>query len=96
MPHIGEIGLQMFWPYITKVLFMGSQYFLGTFFLNSISVSSSVFVSTKPSLLEIRWTWVSTGIAGFSNAYTRTQLAVFQPTPGISTSLSMSAGTFPW
>ena len=36
-----------------------------------------------------------TGIAGFSNAYTRTQFAVFLPTPGISTSLSISAGTFP-
>jgi hypothetical protein len=93
--HIGEIGLQMFCPYITKVLFMSSQNFLGIVFLNSISVSSGIFVLTSPSRLEIRCTWVSTGIAGCSNAYTRTQFAVFLPTPGISTSLSMSDGTFP-
>ncbi len=31
--------------------------------------------------------------AGFSNAYTKTQLAVFLPTPGNCTKVSRSSGT---
>ena len=38
---------------------------------------------------------MSTGIAGFSYAYTSTQLAVFLPTPGNSTNFSRSSGTVP-
>jgi hypothetical protein len=38
---------------------------------------------------------MSTGIAGLLKAYTKTQFAVFMPTPGRSRSLSKSSGTFP-
>jgi len=58
-------------------------------------VSSGVFVLTKPNLFEILCTCMSTGIAGFSNAYTKTQFAVFLPTPGNSSSSSIDDGTFP-
>ena len=92
---MGETGLQMFCPYITNVSFMRNQCLLGTSFIRACSVSSGVFVSTSPSRFDMRCTCMSTGIAGFSNAYTSTQLAVLRPTPGIPTSLSMSSGTTP-
>jgi len=87
--------LHMFCPYITNVSFMRSQYLLGTESSRACSVSSGVFVSTSPSLFDMRCTCTSTGMAGRSNAYTSTQLAVLRPTPGSLTSSSMSSGTSP-
>ena len=72
-----------------------TQNFFGIFFINSSSVSSGVFVFTKPSLFEILCTCISTGIAGLSYAYTKTQFAVFLPTPGNLSSSSMDDGTLP-
>ena len=86
----------MFCPYITNVSLISNQNFFEIFCINSCSVSSGVFVFTNPSLLEILWTCMSTGIAGFSKAYTKTQFAVFLPTPGRLTSVSKSSGTLPW
>src|ERR687885_2939410 len=91
--HFGFIGVQIFWPYVTKVWFILSQCFLSTTKLRSASVCSGVFVFTRPSLLEILWTWISTGIAALLKPYTRTQLAVFLPTPGNSKRSSILRGT---
>jgi hypothetical protein len=44
----------------------------------------------------MRCTWVSTGIAGIPYPKTRTQLAVFGPTPGSEVSSSKERGTVPW
>lgn len=43
----------------------------------------------------MRWTWVSTGIAGIPKPKTRTQFAVFGPTPGSSSNASIVRGTSP-
>ncbi len=43
----------------------------------------------------MRWTWVSTGIAGIPYAKTSTQFAVFGPTPGSEVSSSNDGGTAP-
>ncbi|MGA8664182.1 MAG: hypothetical protein WB809_03825 [Thermoplasmata archaeon] len=42
----------------------GIQYFGSTSAVRARSVSSGVRVRTTPKRFAIRWTWVSTGIAG--------------------------------
>ncbi len=64
----GPIGLHTVWPNLTNRSFSSSQYLFGTSLVSCASVSSGFFVCTNPSLLEMRWTWVSTGIAGLLNA----------------------------
>lgn len=44
----------------------------------------------------MRCTCVSTGIAGIAYPKTRTQFAVFGPTPGSEVSSSNDRGTVPW
>ncbi len=86
----------MFWPCWTSKGLTGIQYFGSTFAVRSRSVCSGVRVRTTPSRFAIRWTWVSTGIAGIPYPKTRTQFAVFGPTPGIDVSSSNVRGTVPW
>jgi len=73
----------------------GIQYFRSRMRASSRSVSSGVRVRTTPRRFAIRWTWVSTGIAGIPYPNTRTQFAVFGPTPWSDVSSSNVRGTFP-
>ncbi|MFZ0698818.1 MAG: hypothetical protein WAN74_01290 [Thermoplasmata archaeon] len=74
----------------------GIQYRRSTICRKRCSVSSGVRVRTIPSRLAMRWTCVSTGIAGIPYPNTRTQLAVFGPTPGSEVSSSSVRGTSLW
>ena len=51
--------------------------------------------SVRPSRLDRRCTWVSTGRPGRSNATLRSTLAVLRPTPGNVTRSSIREGTTP-
>ncbi len=73
---------------------MSSQYSFGTVLRSCVSVSSGVFVLTRPIRLLILWTWMSTGIEGMRKAYANTQFAVFLPTPGSLRSSSIVLGTW--
>lgn len=94
--HRGEIGRQRFCPCWTSKGFTGIQYRSSITSRSLRSVSSGVRVRTAPSRFAIRWTWVSTGIAGMPYPNTSTQLAVFGPTPFIEVSSSIVRGTTPW
>src|SRR4030042_806428 len=93
--HHGLTGMHIFFPWLTNASFSISQYFFGTIFSSSFSVCSGVLVSTHPSLFDILWTCVSTGIASTPCAYTNTQFATFLPTPGSFSSSSIVSGIFP-
>jgi hypothetical protein len=73
----------------------GIQYFGSTVRASSRSVSSGVRVRTTPRRFAIRWTWVSTGIAGIPYPNTSTQFAVLGPTPWRDVSSSNERGTTP-
>jgi len=73
----------------------GIQYFRSTVRARARSVSSGVFVLTTPSRFAMRWTWVSTGIAGMPYPNTRTQFAVLGPTPRRDVSSANVRGTSP-
>jgi hypothetical protein len=53
------------------------------------------FDRVQPNRKLTRATWVSTAIAGLSNAWFKITLAVFLPTPARDTKSSMVSGTFP-
>lgn len=73
----------------------GIQYFGSTERASARSVSSGVRVRTTPSRFAIRWTCVSTGIAGIPYPNTSTQFAVLGPTPWREVSSSNVRGTTP-
>ena len=68
IPHMGLTGRQTFCPYMTKVLFTLVHSRLLTILFSSLSVCLTVLVSISPSLFEILWTCISTGIAGLLKA----------------------------
>src|SRR3972149_920244 len=90
--HLGEIGRHRCCPNDTKRSLYSIQYFLGSFFLSDISVSSGVLVFMYPSLLDILWTCVSTQIPAFPKPTVTTRFAVFLPTPFNFKSSSKSSG----
>ncbi|HYA58169.1 MAG TPA: hypothetical protein VEH57_06900 [Thermoplasmata archaeon] len=62
--HFGPIGRQRFWPCWTRSGLRGIQN-RGSMVSRSLaSVSSGLRVRTTPSRFAMRWTWVSTGMAG--------------------------------
>ncbi len=90
----GAIG-PLFCPHITSNGLNSLQYLLGRSSISFFSVCSGVLVLTSPIWLEIRWTWVSTQIAGIPNASESTKLAVLGPTPLIESNSSLVLGTLP-
>src|SRR5690554_1466939 len=63
-------------------------------FTNSFSVwRGDLELLVSPMRLATRKTWVSTGMAGWSNATARITLAVLRPTPGMESNESISEGT---
>ena len=91
--HLGFIGLQTFCPWVTKRVFISSQYFLGSFSRRAYSVSSGFFVFKYPKRLQILWTWTSTHIAGILYPLASTRFAVFLPTPLNFIKSSIVSGT---
>lgn len=61
---------------------------------NSILTGSSFWVNPRRRVR--RFTWVSTVMPGVLNAWPRTTLAVFRPTPGSFIRSSRVSGTLSW
>ncbi len=65
--HRGPIGLHTVFPNRTNKSLRFNQYFLLVISVSLTSVSSGVLVWTRFRRFDIRWTCVSTGIAGVLN-----------------------------
>src|SRR5208337_2723181 len=94
--HHGDRGLHVLLPCVTRSGLYSLQYSCGRMSRKSLSVSSGVLVLTAPSLLEMRWTWVSTAMPGRPKPSVITILAVFRPTPLMVSSSSRVSGTMLW
>src|SRR5205814_118775 len=95
-PHSGRRALQIRRPCQIRRCEKLIHSSCGSCCIRSRSIFTASSCSVSPSRCESRVTCVSTTTpVAMSNAVPNTTFAVFLPTPGKCTSLSMSAGTSP-
>lgn len=68
LSQCGWFGRQTTCPCLTRYRLMSDHLSLGVISIRANSVSSGVFVCTRPIRLAMRWTWVSTHTEGMSIA----------------------------
>ena len=91
----GEVGWQRFWPKVTSRSLIGHpQVARAAPLQRELGRVPGSRSATSPRRLEMRWTWVSTQIAGTPKPSPSTRLAVLRPTPG-SASSALLVGRHP-